>query len=161
MQKCLSWTCGYKFRIIQPTAIIPTRGLSLAVFPKDITDEEIVKRYIHNNFLTACKMIEGRSIISGDRDTIVSRLTDRFSLCNISCRAALHPRHNPRRVWSIIFQLRSIMSQTAAASVKNIIALGKNQGKMSRFRMYLNFYHSLSGDWLVGSQHPSWNMIAY
>lgn len=68
---------------------------------------------------------EGRSIISGDRDTIVSWLTDSFSLCNISCRAAFHPRHNSRRVCSIIFQLRSIMSLTAAASVKNIIALGK------------------------------------
>ena len=153
MQKCLSWTCGYKFRIILPTAIIPTRGLNLGVFPKDITDEEIVKRYIHNIFFddtgTAGKMVWGKEyIISGDRDTIVSWLTDSFSLCNISCRAAFHPRHNSRRVCSIIFQLRSIMSLTAAASVKNIIALG-------------NFYHSLSGVRLVWSQHPSWNMIAY
>ena len=44
MQKYLSCTCGYKFRIISPAAIIPARGLNLDVFPKDITVEEIVKK---------------------------------------------------------------------------------------------------------------------
>ena len=112
MQKCLSCTCGYKFRIISPTAIRPTRGLNLDVFPKDITVEGIVKRHIHHNFL----MIRGLQVRwwwKGYylRDKIVSRLTDSFSsCCNISCRATFHSRHNPQCVCSIIFQLRSIMS---------------------------------------------------
>ena len=110
------------------------------------------------------KRIEGRSIISGDRDTIVSRLTDSFSLCNISCRAAPSPAQSSACLfYNFPVTFHHVTDCRRCCFCQEYYSVGyKNQGKLSlskpRTRCILIFIiPCLVSDWFGANiPHEIW-----
>ena len=153
MQKCLSCTCGYKFRIISPTAIIPTRGLNLDVFPKDITVEGNVKRHIHHNFL----MIRGLQVRWWKeyylQDKIVSRLTDSFS-----CRATFQPAQSSMCLfYNFPVTFHHVTPSPPLLLSRILWRKAKNQDKIVQI-LFLNFIGCglMSDCWRANISHEIW-----